>query len=192
MLFILKDWNRNWYLAFRTASGRVPGAVEDRHSARALLSHLLRDRSNLDTLRGWLASESPRGARPVPADPAGLLQELDRQLAMGRCVLARGEDSRSGGGGKRPAEEPELETWDFAPAGEAVSEAADAAPDEPLPALRFSGGSEVPVPLVLGYGSERERGPSLAYAAEGGPAFAFAMAAEIPRAFGNSVSVQAP
>lgn len=189
MQCILRDWNRIWYLSFSHEANFSPGsAVADFRIALAIVSHLITDRANLSAMHGLLASAYPHRDRQVSMQTGPLLLDLERSLSQRDCVLLRGADARTGGGGGRSApEEAEMETWDFAPAEE-QAEAATAS-EAATPAPRFSGGSEAPVTLRFGHGSEPHTGFAFAHGSEGGPAFSFAGAAESGPGLDHSSSV---
>jgi hypothetical protein len=211
--FILRDWDRIWYLAFSYEVKTLPGAAPaDARIARPTLSRLIQDGENRSVIRSLLASRYPMGARAIPTQERPLLSALERAMALGDCVLLRGagfdlrhgagKGGKGGTGGKAAAGGgEELEAWDFVPAeGEAgsvvsASESGDKSGPESADEfvfLRFSGGSEEPAQLRFTQGSEKHSGMAFAHASEGGPEFGFTDAAEGPHGLGHSAAVKSP
>ncbi|HKP94178.1 MAG TPA: hypothetical protein VJ385_00335 [Fibrobacteria bacterium] len=208
MHFILRDWDRIWYLAFLPEANRCPGtAVADLRSARLILSRLILDPKNLSVMRSFLASGYVPGARAIPIRVRPLLSELELKVARRECVLARGAryDLRSGGGragGSAASAAEGLEVWDFTAAegdGEDLAgslagarRTGNAESDEGLPLLRFSGGCEAFPSIRFAHGADAVPGLAFAHASGKDPAFRFEDAAEGAQGLAHSAAVGAP
>ena len=181
MHFILRDWNRLWFLAGSADARRVPGApVDTARSAYFILARLLQNPANLTAARDLERTTYPRGPRPVPGDYRGLLAELQRALERHELVLLRGAlyDLRTGSGANPDKASPAAkEVWDFFPDGDpAATPVSD--PDDSVPALRFSAQGDDPFPFTFVHGSEKHPGLDFAHVSEGGPALGLSHGSE--------------
>jgi hypothetical protein len=209
LLFILRDWDRIWYLAFSHEAGGCPGTpVTDVRSALSILSHLFRNPLNMAVARSWLAWEPSPGSRVIPTKAGPLLTELRRGLDRRAGVLVRGapyglrsgrEGNREDKGGPDAAGGPRaMEVWEFVPEagaaemipGKALKEASKEAED--IPVLRFSGGMEAPMALRFAHGSEKRPGLAFEHHSENGAEFGFTGEAESPHGLEHSAAVKAP
>ena len=206
MRFILRDWDRIWYLAFSHDAGRCPGTpITDVRSAQSTFSHLFRNPLNIAVARSWLSSELAPDARAIPTQAGPLLMELRHRLERRACVLVQGapyvlRSGRKGGpdaaGGTRT-----MKVWDFVPEEgaaekgleERVEEGVEEAPKEAedIPVLRFTGGIEAPMALLFAHGSEKQPGMAFEHHSENGAEFGFAVAAEAPHGLEHSAAVKA-
>ncbi len=207
---LLRDWDRNWYLAFSTEVGHSPGrVVPDIRIAHSTLARLLRDAGNRSAVRVLLSSEIP-ALRGIPTQLLPLLGLAARRMEKRVWALRYGEkfELRSGGS-SAPSENP-LTAFDFPvmhlpdEGPEAGSGAAVPESEAAVPALRFSGEHERPDFLRFEHGAEKEAGmvfahgaaapPAMAFGhgSEEAPGLAFAHAAEGSGTVGFSASVKAP
>lgn len=191
MRFILKDWDRIWFLAFASEAKRFPGRRIGAPSAAGLaLSRLLQDSGNLSVARSLLSAGYPRAAGPVPGGYRDVLGEIARRLERREVILVPGPryDLRTGGAGRSDAAARENEVWDFVPLP--AEDAAETVPEAPPPILRFSVQGENPFPIRFAHGSDMPPGLAfghalaadpvlgLSHGTEAGPAPAFAHTAE--------------
>jgi hypothetical protein len=210
--FILRDWDRLWYLA--TVDGAAPqsDALAAGPALRVVAS-LLRHEANLQVIRGLLQTEYPFAGRPISNQGRALLPKIEARFHRRSWALLPGPEidlraaltksTRVGAGRTQTLRIFDFNTGDFAEAsGSARPAAADAR--DAIPALRFSGGHERTEWLSFRHGSEREPGlalahesgngpvPEFALATEGGPSLGFTHATEPARDFGASVTETAP
>src|SRR3954468_10101755 len=99
MHFILRDWDRIWFLAGSADAKRIPGdPLRISRSPAFILARLLQNPANLAAARELARTAYPRGPRPVPGDYRGLLSELECALERHDLILLQGApyDLRTG------------------------------------------------------------------------------------------------
>ncbi len=183
MHFILRDWNRIWFLAGSADAKRIPGApLGISRSPSSILARLLQNPANLAAARELARTVYPRGPRPVPGDYRRLLAELQCALERHELILLQGAtyDLRTGAAANAGTAPPAAqEVWDFVPDGEtAGSETPVSKPDEAVPALRFSAQGDDPSPFRFEHASEKHSVPAFAHVPEAGPALGLSHGSE--------------
>jgi len=180
MHFILRDWDRVWFLTGSADAKRIPGApLGISRSPSFILARLLQNPANLAAARELAGTVYPRGPRPVPGDYRGLLAELERALERHELILLQGAPYDLRTGSATDAGTVAQEVWDFLPDGEAAgSEAPASEPDEAVPVLRFSAQGDDPSPFRFTHGSEKHPVPAFAHVPESGPALGLSHGSE--------------